>query len=294
MTGSTPNPADVKPAEAPAPEAMLAREALRPGIACVSCGYDLRGLTSERCPECGVSIVGLHSGQSLIPWVHRKHLGLWRAYWKTVWLVVRRPRHVDCEAERKVLYADATRFRWVTAAFATLPALLLIAVDAILLFASGGSSRGPDPETGVWRMTNILVIWILLMAGMPGASSWAFVTRRHNVERQNRLVALSLYAWAPLALLAIAAPVLALLAFILPSGDRWIILRGLVAAVAVLVYSLCLWKTSVFMARLLPYRFVGRVLRLAGVVGLHIAYALILLLIPPGTYFLLVVYHSLF
>jgi len=51
---------------------------------CPKCGYSLRGLTSERCPECGMSLAEVNALGSAIPWVHRRSIGTWRAYWRTV------------------------------------------------------------------------------------------------------------------------------------------------------------------------------------------------------------------
>ena len=45
------------------------------GIYCLDCGYDLRGSTSARCPECGFSLELLRTGESQIPWAHRRELG---------------------------------------------------------------------------------------------------------------------------------------------------------------------------------------------------------------------------
>lgn len=56
-------------------------------IFCPACAYDLRGATSDCCPECGRSLDNLRSTTSRIPWVHRKDLGHLRAYWQTVWMV---------------------------------------------------------------------------------------------------------------------------------------------------------------------------------------------------------------
>ncbi len=118
MSGSTPNPSDSDRGAAVVSDETATAAPLPAGVFCVDCGYDLRGLTSERCPECGVSIVELHGGQSLIPWVHRKHVGFWRAYWKTVWLVFRRPKTLALEMVRKVDWGDSQSFRWTTTAIA--------------------------------------------------------------------------------------------------------------------------------------------------------------------------------
>ncbi len=78
-------------------------------IYCQKCGYNLRGLTAERCPECGRSLEGLRSPVSLIPWVHRREIGRLRAYWKTVWLVMFRQGQFCWEIARSVQHGALDR-----------------------------------------------------------------------------------------------------------------------------------------------------------------------------------------
>ena len=47
---------------------------------CQECGYNLRGLISNRCPECGWFLETVRATESQIPWVHRKKLAWFRAY----------------------------------------------------------------------------------------------------------------------------------------------------------------------------------------------------------------------
>jgi len=44
-------------------------------IFCQHCGYNLKMLTGDRCPECGESIAGARALQSQIPWVYRNEPG---------------------------------------------------------------------------------------------------------------------------------------------------------------------------------------------------------------------------
>src|SRR5438128_163233 len=55
---------------------------------CPQCGYSLRGLNPRDsaaaevcCPECGFAVDLRTLQQSIIPWVHRREIGRWRAYW---------------------------------------------------------------------------------------------------------------------------------------------------------------------------------------------------------------------
>jgi hypothetical protein len=58
---------------------------------CQNCGYNLRGLESTRCPECGQAFDPHRVPPARIPWLQRKALGRWRAYWQTVGLAMFHP-----------------------------------------------------------------------------------------------------------------------------------------------------------------------------------------------------------
>src|SRR5690349_18858272 len=77
---------------------------------CAQCGYHLRGITSDRCPECGLPID--HELTSRIPWVYRRHIGRVRAYLRTVRLATLNAKLLAAEVARPVSYSDAQRFRW--------------------------------------------------------------------------------------------------------------------------------------------------------------------------------------
>jgi hypothetical protein len=92
---------------------------------CTGCGYDLRGLEQLRCPECGLAFDPNELPRANIPWLKRGDILIdanatgghaFIAYWRTVWLVLARPKKfgemvwqdVDVDA------AETTRFRWIT------------------------------------------------------------------------------------------------------------------------------------------------------------------------------------
>ena len=97
-----------------------------PSRRCAACGYDLRGLEQFRCPECGLEFDPSRLPRADIPWLKRGDIltdanatggvNPLFAYWRTVWLVLARPRRlgemvwqdVDVDA------AETARFRWVT------------------------------------------------------------------------------------------------------------------------------------------------------------------------------------
>ena len=67
---------------------------------CIDCGYDLRQLTSDRCPECGWLIDRNVLTRTRLPWVYRKELGRWRAYWRTVLFASRNVTQLSMEIVR--------------------------------------------------------------------------------------------------------------------------------------------------------------------------------------------------
>src|SRR5215212_4566949 len=78
---------------------------------CPECGYDLRAIESDRCPECGWTIDrDAAATGSRIPWVHRRSIGRWRAYWRTAWLATWRIKQVAMESVRPVDEKDGRRF----------------------------------------------------------------------------------------------------------------------------------------------------------------------------------------
>src|SRR5688500_7093799 len=76
-------------------------DAAAPPRRCAACGYDLRGLEQLRCPECGLVFDPNHLPRADIPWLKRGDAltdanatggNAFIAYWRTVWLVLARPR----------------------------------------------------------------------------------------------------------------------------------------------------------------------------------------------------------
>lgn len=187
------SPASIPPASV----TPAAPEPLPVGAVCPDCGYDLRGSTSAVCSECGRSLDVFRAGESQIPWSRRQTLGWFRAYWLTVWRVLRRPKVFCLEVVRPVSYADAQSFRWVTLLHAY-PMLLA----GPLAWAVTELVRGHGLSAGDWWWLGSLAIWmLLLLAALPGLASYFFQWRQQSVEQQNRAIALSYYAWAPLVLM---------------------------------------------------------------------------------------------
>lgn len=261
------------------------------GCLCPQCGYDLRGLTSARCPECGFDLAAVRSQESRIPWSYRRQLGWLRAYWKTVWLVLRRPREFCLEVARPVSYRDAQAFRWVT----------LVHAQAAVLAASLAPTvadwvRTGRPAATLWLLIGGIQVWALLaLAALPGLASYWFHPRHLPVGHQNRAIALSYYAWTPLALALLTVPL----------GALWMVLclvpyaAGLESLYWAGLGSMtlwvgttygCLWAFAKYTLHQAPAVRIGRMLALCLVSGLAV---LLLALVPLSFFYLAVVFASL-
>ncbi len=170
---------------------------------CPECSYNLRGLIDDRCPECGEAFDRSTLHVSRIPWVHRKELGALRAYWRTVWLVVRPGSRFYREAVRPVSYPDAQRFRWVTILHAFVP-LCIATTYGFAYFAVKHEHLLDSRALHVAGWASALVGTFLFLVAVTGVSSCFFHPRYLPVELQNRTVAMSYYgfatwAWTPIA-----------------------------------------------------------------------------------------------
>lgn len=215
----------------------MAESEIHGDLFCQECGYNLRGLTSNRCPECGCSVDALRSEVSCLPWVYRDTIGRMRAYWQTVCFVMFRHKRFCEEVSRPVDYADAQRFRWVTVLHVYLPIL----AATILLYFLFWLTPSEDSSLNqvfreVWPVVMIHVCILLFLAAATGVPSYFFHPRDISVEQQNRAIALSYYAcaalaWTPLALMALTIGLIMIhvnrnvgevfiaLAFFLPIGQ---------------------------------------------------------------------------
>ncbi len=155
---------------------------------CLSCGYNLRGLVQNRCPECGNEFDRAKVTASQLPWAYRRHIGRLRAYWKTVGMVMFRPERFCRERAYPVSYSDAQRFRWISVLHIYLTVVLVSIFWPDMLWVSD-----------LWLAAALYLSVFLILAAITGVPSYFFHPRSLPIEQQNRAVALSYYCCAPLA-----------------------------------------------------------------------------------------------
>lgn len=205
--------------DAAPPRAVLAVEILN----CPQCGYDLRGIDSARCPECGLKIDRAAALHSLIPWTYRRANGRILTYFQTVWLMTKGVRRFRDETTRPVSHRDARRFWMVTSTLISL--LLVIPAAAIGLFGNdwdkGLASLTPSGAALGTASFNwaVLLVWDGYLPWMTGSQILGVLAiatvamtfgnmamlplllnrRSLTTTQRARAVALGHYACAPLA-----------------------------------------------------------------------------------------------
>lgn len=172
---------------------------------CPECTCNLRGLAEGRCPECGRAFDLASLRVSQIPWSARRQIGRFRAYWRTTWLVIARAGRFSEETVRPVDYADAQRFRWLAIVHVLIFALALTAMGFLLGPEALLMSKFFDwLFASIWLLTTAHVALLLLLAAATGVPSYLFHPKWMPIVAQNRSIALSYYACAPLALMPAA------------------------------------------------------------------------------------------
>jgi len=178
---------------------------------CPSCGYDLRALTHETCPECGEAIDRSKLRQSQLPWPHRHDRGPIRAFWRTVALVTFRPRRLIEESNRRVTYRDA---RWFHFAVVLWTVVASVGITAGCVLIAGVDAPGPVEDLierwgftvvfwGGWAIIMVLLSGFLFTA--TAVHTYWLHPKTVDLTHQNRGVALGYYAVAPLAFIPVFA-----------------------------------------------------------------------------------------
>jgi hypothetical protein len=204
------------------------------GMYCPGCGYDLRGLSSTRCPECGLTINAVHAG--IIPWERRKGIGYFPSFFRTLVIATFGPTRLARAAGAPIDLRSARLFRWIVRALVIPPILTLF---ALTVYRHGGPDclaivHGIDGPAQAWGpflqpfflWTVGATFWPTLPVGLimsvvlaTGISHWLFM-KQLDPMRRNRAMTFSFYLCAPLGWTLI--PCLVFSAAMVLSDSDWV------------------------------------------------------------------------
>lgn len=249
---------------------------------CAECGYNLHGIQSSRCPECGHEFDRAAASTSPIPWMHRSEIGRVKAWWRTVWMATFNINALAGSVAALVPYADARRFWLINAALMLLPA-------STLLFLATGQlvQAGPPPsfanQTWAPGVLDMLVPWLMgievtfvritaPILGVPlimGVQTYWLGRCGPSRRMQDRAAAIGLYAsgaWIGSAIVGLAIGIVVLGVLTAMTRDIGMCFGvGITAAVAaaLLLPAITIWRLtrrlgraggflSLFLAGLIP------------------------------------------
>jgi hypothetical protein len=241
-------------------------------VFCEGCGYSLVGIVADRCPECGRTYDPAGLPFARIPWLHRRRMGGWRAYWATVRMVLLHPVRFALELCRPVRISavDARLFRRVTLRVALLS--MLFTMLAIAGMQVGPMIRGQslDPLIVVGILialsTVAFAVFLTLATDMP-----LFIWKGLPSRPPNELAPVHHYASAPLALMPLLAVVwLGAIAAVRFAPNEFIeFAAGLTVAVAIGAIVLATWVVPLILMRSATGCAASRVVALAVYLPLH-------------------------
>jgi hypothetical protein len=186
-------------------------------LLCGHCFHNLRGVPSNRCPECGTPFDRSRILLPTVPWEQRRLRGRLRSYWRTVGVVTFRPGRLAALAEHDITLSAAKVFRRWTASllFLTLLAVLLAWRFYPAFFIAPYNWNAPEPIVflpdlprpsrsvlNTWFFATAIVTLLLSVIAITGVAAYLFHPPRLPMARQRHGIALSYYATAPLAWLA--------------------------------------------------------------------------------------------
>ncbi len=216
---------------------------------CSECGYNLRGLTVGRCPECGHAFDPDELRRPQIPWLYRKAKGTFRTYWRTVRLVTFRPRRFREEMSREVSPDHARAFRRATVLYVLVPFMLVGAAFAVSSILD--SSQGKldwiiiGVHAGAWLAGS--GCFLLFLLGIMGVPSRFLHPQSVLVELCNRAAALSYYAAAPLVYtsLAVLLEIICTYAVVDLRVPDWTVIVCVLAMIAMPTMIIGSWLSNV-------------------------------------------------
>ncbi len=218
-------------------------------VYCHECGYNLRGIETTRCPECGKESPALQNADPRIPWIHRKSIGSVRAFLKTVLFATFSPRKLSEDVYLQIDFRDAQRFRWWTIGVA----MFWVVTSTVLFFAAGPYDLYlghivNDLYQMVWPcvVANILILLYMILA--TGVPSLFFDYRDIPVNLRNNAIALSYYCIAPLTWwpLPVVVSILIFREAPIDIRNRWIAIPLTTIAVIAPATPAILWCFQIF------------------------------------------------
>jgi fumarate reductase subunit C len=261
-------------------------------VFCTHCAYDLRASTGDTCPECGKPIDQAALRESQIPWLHRRQIGRLRALWATAFFVTFRTKRMAYEIVREVDLKEALRFRRTVVGVLWLAILAVVAV--IFVNSTGDLSDTKFVRFLGWPVALTIAIaaplgLLAFLHTATGIHTYWFHPKQLQLETQNRAIALSYFACAPLVYLT--------LAIILGTfggqamnlaeeihGPDWLSIMGAAALIAAgcvgLTAIIAPWRVATVMAASVARRGAPGKLTLA--LGLPVLWTLLLVLLAIG------------
>ena len=199
-------------------------------LLCGHCGQNLRGVASERCPECGGRFDRARIVTAVIPWEQRKQIGRFKAYWRTVRFVTFRAPRMGIDSI--TLTAAKSFRRWTVG--------MLIVTLSVPVIVWTIHDRGAAASPGVftklfnqhewpeleavmrnsWFFGTSVVAAVLWIVAITGVGAWFSHPTRLSVAEQKRGVAASYYACAPLAWITPLAMVYGLFSWMSLNGEK--------------------------------------------------------------------------
>lgn len=262
------------------------------GLYCPQCDYDLRSLTSERCPECGYSLVGVREGKSLIAWARRRDIGWLRAYWLTVGMATLHGRALGNEIIRPVPFADANLFRRLCVLHAYLP-VLVISIVLLAVFWDRTVEFLGGLTIPMWIATQVALATALgVLTVLPRCF---FHPRRLPVAKQNRAIALSYYTCGVLAWIPVSLAILGVMWLTGMGGGDWVAcvtVLELLAALVVLAWWIALLRLARRTLRAGPLRLL--LIAVAMPVLWAVGAGVVLVTIPAAVLYVMIIIGSLF
>jgi len=175
-------------------------------LLCGGCGQNLRGVTIDRCPECGRRFDRDRHLSVNVPWERRADLGRLRAFGKTVVAVTFHPLLLIDPTDNPLTLRAARGFRRRAVLALFVPGFVCAVVwryQALARWGPVGNRLGGvlynSPDIGTLLMTQwffytTAVAILLALFAVTGMASLFFAPRHLPPMQQQRGVAASLYA----------------------------------------------------------------------------------------------------